>query len=96
MENENARADGQVADEELRLLEAMAAVSRNMQQMNQVLGTLNRQTVELSQELATAERQMNALYLPFQAAIYEMQSSNSNSNTNAMATTPAAARYADR
>lgn len=26
--------------------------------MNQVLGTLNRQTVELSQELATAERQM--------------------------------------
>lgn len=33
MENENARADGQVADEELRLLEAMAAVSRNMQQV---------------------------------------------------------------
>lgn len=75
----------QVADEELRLLEAMAAVFRGMQQvhlidcvavharvcigvltrrhnmrlqMNGVLGTLTRQTVELSQELATAERQM--------------------------------------
>lgn len=70
-----------VADEELRLLEAMAAVSKGMQQvrgrahtllttrnarltthpprqMNQVLSTLNRQSVELSQELATAERQM--------------------------------------
>lgn len=34
----------------------------------------------------------NALYLPFQAAIYEMQSTS----TSAMATTPAAARYVDR
>ncbi|KAG3114651.1 hypothetical protein PI124_g3759 [Phytophthora idaei] len=64
-----------VAEEELRLLEAMASVSTAMQQFNQVLAKLNRQTVELSKELGTAERQLNALYLPFQAAIYEMQSS---------------------
>ncbi|CAH0517569.1 unnamed protein product [Peronospora belbahrii] len=64
------------AEEELRLLEAMVSVSTSMQKFNQVLAKLNRQTVELSKELGTAERQLNALYLPFQAAIYEMQSFN--------------------
>ncbi|TMW62385.1 hypothetical protein Poli38472_009878 [Pythium oligandrum] len=67
---------GDGSEEELRLLEAMAAVSQGMQQLNQVLTKLNRQAVELSTELRTAERQMNALYLPFQAAIYEIQSAN--------------------
>lgn len=66
-----------------------------------MLSRLNKQTVDLSKELATAERQLvgglsvvvsdaagltvdvldvprqNALYLPFQAAIYEMQNSAS-------------------
>ncbi|KAF1774512.1 hypothetical protein JG687_00002518 [Phytophthora cactorum] len=70
-----------VAEEELRLLEAMASVSTAMQQFNQVLAKLNRQTVELSKELGTAERQLNALYLPFQAAIYEMQSSTNRRTT---------------
>ncbi|KUF89823.1 hypothetical protein AM587_10013136 [Phytophthora nicotianae] len=125
-----------VAEEELRLLEAMANVSTAMQQVrmpsscitrclqskkervidtflrcqfNQVLAKLNRQTVELSKELGTAERQLvrqplkmnaakeglrsnlpifyvsfaiqNALYLPFQAAIYEMQSSTNRRRT---------------
>lgn len=37
MEDNEARAGQQVADEELRLLEAMAAVSRNMQQVVYVL-----------------------------------------------------------
>lgn len=70
------------------------------------MAKLNKQTVDLSKELATAERQLvrvsfasvssfegeavadedrlwqNALYLPFQAAIYEMQSSaNGRSHT---------------
>ncbi|KAG7391398.1 hypothetical protein PHYPSEUDO_004933 [Phytophthora pseudosyringae] len=70
-----------VAEEELRLLEVMASVSTAMQQFNQVLAKLNRQTVELSKELGTAERQLNALYLPFQAAIYEMQSANDTRRT---------------
>ncbi|CAH0487313.1 hypothetical protein KXD40_005034 [Peronospora effusa] len=71
--------DGEdAAEEELRLLEAMANVSTSMQQFNQVLTKLNQQTVELSKELGTAERQLNALYLPFQAAIYEMQSSSND------------------
>ncbi|EGZ10158.1 hypothetical protein PHYSODRAFT_564446 [Phytophthora sojae] len=75
MEGEDA------AEEELRLLEAMGSVSTAMQQFNQVLAKLNRQTVELSKELGTAERQLNALYLPFQAAIYAMQSSSDRRRT---------------
>ncbi|GLE05013.1 hypothetical protein PINS_up013997 [Pythium insidiosum] len=66
-------ADSAVSDEELRLLEAMASMSQSMMQLNQVLTKLNRQTVELATEMRTAERQMSALYLPFQAAIYELQ-----------------------
>ncbi|CAI5717274.1 unnamed protein product [Hyaloperonospora brassicae] len=66
------------AEEELRLLEVMHHVSTAVQQLNQVLATLNRQTVALSKELGTAERQLNALYLPFQAAIYEIQSASDN------------------
>ncbi|RLN66924.1 hypothetical protein BBJ29_004874 [Phytophthora kernoviae] len=84
-----------VAEEELRLLEAMNNVSTSMQQFNQVLAKLNRQTVELSKELGTAERQLNALYLPFQAAIYEMQSKNdrrATTNPAAMLATPVAQR----
>ncbi|KAG6621456.1 Binding-protein-dependent transport systems inner membrane component [Phytophthora cinnamomi] len=75
MEGEDA------AEEELRLLEALGSVASAMQQFNQVLAKLNRQTVELSKELGTAERQLNALYLPFQAAIYEMQSSSDRRRT---------------
>ncbi|KAK1940517.1 hypothetical protein P3T76_007968 [Phytophthora citrophthora] len=61
-----------------------------MQQFNQVLAKLNRQTVELSKELGTAERQLNALYLPFQAAIYEMQSSSARRRTTQEVPTVAA------
>ncbi|KAE9044437.1 hypothetical protein PR003_g2983 [Phytophthora rubi] len=75
MEGEDA------AEEELRLLEAMGSVSTAMQQFNQVLAKLNRQTVDLSKELGTAERQLNALYLPFQSAIYELQSSSDRRTT---------------
>ncbi|KAG7397864.1 hypothetical protein PHYBOEH_012055 [Phytophthora boehmeriae] len=84
-----------VAEEEFRLLEAMNNVSSSMQQFNQVLAKLNKQTVELSKELGTAERQLNALYLPFQAAIYEMQSKNDRRTTTdavAMVATPVAQR----
>ncbi|KAJ0403845.1 hypothetical protein ATCC90586_000511 [Pythium insidiosum] len=63
-----------VSDEELRLLEAMASMSQSVMQLNHVLTKLNRQTVELATEMRTAERQMSALYLPFQAAIYQLQS----------------------
>eukprot|EP00644_Phytophthora_capsici_P015420 jgi/Phyca11/113286/e_gw1.24.207.1 len=88
-----------VTEEELHLLEAMSSVSTAMQEFNQVLAKLNRQTVDLSQELGTAERQLNALYLPFQAAIYEMQSSSDRRRTTtqevatvAAVTTPEASR----
>ncbi|CAI5736954.1 unnamed protein product [Peronospora destructor] len=82
MEGEDA------AEEELRLLEAMANVSTSIQQFNQVLTKLNQQTVKLSKELGTAERQLNALYLPFQATIYEMQSSSDNDQRRATMSVP--------
>ncbi|KAH7467045.1 uncharacterized protein KRP23_11371 [Phytophthora ramorum] len=90
MEGEDA------AEEELRLLEAMTNVSTSMQQFNQVLGKLNRQTVELSKELGTAERQLNALYLPFQAAIYEMQSNNRRTSQSVPTATAVATPDAQR
>ncbi|TDH72586.1 hypothetical protein CCR75_001007 [Bremia lactucae] len=77
-----------VAEEELRLLETMTSISNAMQQFNQVLVKLNRQTVELSKELSTAERQLNALYLPFQAAIYEIQSANANATRRSTMSIP--------
>ncbi|EEY70043.1 uncharacterized protein PITG_06603 [Phytophthora infestans T30-4] len=83
--------DEDVAEEELRLLEAMADVSTAMQKFNQVLAKLNRQSVELSKDLGTAERQLNALYLPFQAAIYEMQSSDDRRRTLSVPTVAAMA-----
>ncbi|CAI5713273.1 unnamed protein product [Peronospora destructor] len=82
MEGEDA------AEEEIRLLEAMANVSTSIQQFNQVLTKLNQQTVKLSKELGTAERQLNALYLPFQATIYEMQSSSDNDQRRATMLVP--------
>uniref|UniRef100_A0AAV1VGU4 DASH complex subunit DAD4 n=1 Tax=Peronospora matthiolae TaxID=2874970 RepID=A0AAV1VGU4_9STRA len=92
--------DGEAAaEEELRLLEAMNTVSTAVQKLNQVLATLNRQTVELSKELGTAERQLNALYLPFQAAIYEMQKAGNDGRsaaTSVPAITPVATPEAQR
>lgn len=70
-----------VEEEEVRLLEAMTNVSTSIKQFNDVLAKLTRQSVELSKELGTAERQLNAMYLPFQAAIYEIQNANDHRRT---------------
>ncbi|CEG41458.1 uncharacterized protein PHALS_11803 [Plasmopara halstedii] len=70
-----------VKEEDLRLLEVMTHVSTAIQQFNDALAKLNRQSVDLSKELGTAERQLNALYLPFQAAIYEIQTANDQRQT---------------
>ncbi|POM64064.1 Hypothetical protein PHPALM_20463 [Phytophthora palmivora] len=59
-DREHWMEDEDAAEEELRLLEAMTGVSTAMQQFNQVLAKLNRQSVELSKELGTAERQLSS------------------------------------
>ncbi|KAI9916919.1 hypothetical protein PsorP6_017137 [Peronosclerospora sorghi] len=83
-DNQHWMKDEDAAEEELRLLEAMMNISSAVQNLNQELIQLNRQTVDLSKELGRAERNLNALYLPFQAVIYDIQSSSSNGATLSM------------
>ncbi|KAH9137603.1 hypothetical protein LEN26_005665 [Aphanomyces euteiches] len=59
-------------DDEIESLEVMGAFLACLHETNSLLGTLNKQVLALSQEFATAERNLSALSIPFRSTMYEV------------------------
>ncbi|ETV99905.1 hypothetical protein H310_07936 [Aphanomyces invadans] len=57
---------------EIESLEVMAGFLSGLHETNSLLNSLNKQVLALSQELATAERNLSALSIPFRSTMYEI------------------------
>ncbi|ETV75187.1 hypothetical protein H257_10399 [Aphanomyces astaci] len=67
---------------EVESLEAMGTFLSCLHETNSLLGTLNKQVLALSQELATAERNLSALSIPFRSTMYEIAMRKDAANKN--------------